>query len=256
MRHNSRSRSRSVNKERPHKYRNTKPYSTEKLRHNSRSHSRSLNEEITHNYRKLRHNAGSRSLSLNKEKHHRNFDSKTYLNKRKKNKSRSRSPSFNKEKRNRNSDSKICSHEKKRSKSRSCSKSSRRGEKIASLGEIRQSERISMSSSICKESVKKKRDSKSSQVNLKEVERAAKLKEMLENAEWREKERSDKVKKYRDSYAKEEEQQNQNRDCDSYFFKEIKKALNNYTSIESRLGANMNNIQRNERVMDSNFARK
>lgn len=89
-----------------------------------------------------------------------------------------------------------------------------------------------------------------------EADRGVKLAEMLKNAQWRENDRSLKVKQQREKFAMEFEHQNNDRNCDTYFFKEISKAINNYESIGSRLEANINNIQRNDKAMHINFARK
>uniref|UniRef100_A0A1A9WKX6 CBF1-interacting co-repressor CIR N-terminal domain-containing protein n=1 Tax=Glossina brevipalpis TaxID=37001 RepID=A0A1A9WKX6_9MUSC len=87
-------------------------------------------------------------------------------------------------------------------------------------------------------------------------EREAKLKEMMSNATWREKERFQKVQKHREAYDR-EEKHHQTRDFDKQFLsKELKKAMQNHSTVESRIKSNLNNIQRSSAAMDKNFARK
>ncbi|XP_061386702.1 pre-mRNA-splicing factor CWC25 homolog [Musca vetustissima] len=91
---------------------------------------------------------------------------------------------------------------------------------------------------------------------LTDEEKQQRLKEMMANAEWREEERSHAVRKHREDYAREEEQ-NKNREFDKDFLnKEVKKAIANQTSVGSRLRANLNNIQRTSSSMNDNFIRK
>ncbi|EDW54037.1 pre-mRNA-splicing factor CWC25 homolog [Drosophila sechellia] len=91
---------------------------------------------------------------------------------------------------------------------------------------------------------------------LSEADREARLREMMDNATWREADRSQVVRKHREAYAR-EEAQNRERDFDKEFInKEVKKAIANHNSIGDRIRANLNNIQRTASSMDSNFARK
>lgn len=79
---------------------------------------------------------------------------------------------------------------------------------------------------------------------------------MMVNAEWREEERTHAVRKHREDYAREEEQ-NKSREFDKDFLnKEVKKAIANQTSVGSRLRANLNNIQRTSSSMNDNFIKK
>lgn len=79
---------------------------------------------------------------------------------------------------------------------------------------------------------------------------------MMDNATWREADRSQVVRKHREAYAR-EEAQNRDRDFDKEFInKEVKKAIANQNSIGDRIRANLNNIQRTASSMDTNFARK
>ncbi|KAH8393824.1 hypothetical protein KR215_001007, partial [Drosophila sulfurigaster] len=91
---------------------------------------------------------------------------------------------------------------------------------------------------------------------LSDSEREARLREMMDNATWREADRTKVVQKHREEYAR-EEAQHQARDFDQQFInKEVKKAIDNQTSIGNRIRSNLNNIQRNSSAMDANFARK
>ncbi|KAH8234003.1 hypothetical protein KR032_010153, partial [Drosophila birchii] len=91
---------------------------------------------------------------------------------------------------------------------------------------------------------------------LSEADREARLREMMDNATWREADRSQVVHKHREAYAR-EEAQNRDRDFDKEFInKEVKKAIANQNSISDRIRANRNNIQRTSSSMDTNFARK
>ncbi|KAH8412869.1 hypothetical protein KR009_006367, partial [Drosophila setifemur] len=97
---------------------------------------------------------------------------------------------------------------------------------------------------------------KAAKPKLSEADREARLREMMDNASWREADRSQAVRKHREAYAK-EEAQNQNRGFDKEFInKEVRKAIDNQTSIADRIRANLNNIQRTASSMDTNFARK
>ncbi|XP_026843207.1 pre-mRNA-splicing factor CWC25 homolog [Drosophila persimilis] len=91
---------------------------------------------------------------------------------------------------------------------------------------------------------------------LSEADREARLREMMDNATWREADRTQAVRKHREAYAR-EEAQNRERDFDKEFInKEVKKAISNHNSIGDRIRANLNNIQRTSSAMDTNFARK
>ncbi|KAH8349245.1 hypothetical protein KR067_004852, partial [Drosophila pandora] len=91
---------------------------------------------------------------------------------------------------------------------------------------------------------------------LSQADREARLREMMDNATWREADRSQAVRKHREAYAR-EEAQHQEREFDKEFInKEVKKAIANQNSIGDRIRANLNNIQRTASSMDTNFARK
>ncbi|KAH8337564.1 hypothetical protein KR074_006873, partial [Drosophila pseudoananassae] len=91
---------------------------------------------------------------------------------------------------------------------------------------------------------------------LTQADRDARLREMMDNATWREADRSQAVRKHREAYAQ-EEAQHQEREFDKEFInKEVKKAIANQNSIGDRIRANLNNIQRTASSMNTNFARK
>jgi hypothetical protein len=92
-------------------------------------------------------------------------------------------------------------------------------------------------------------------LKLSEEELERKRMEMMDNAAWREKDRKQHVKKY---YEKEEmEKIEHEKEFDKDFMsRNIKHAQNNVQSLESRIRSNLNNIQRNDRSMNDNFARK
>jgi len=98
---------------------------------------------------------------------------------------------------------------------------------------------------------KKKNDKKSCDAE-KEAEKARKLAEMMDNANWREEQRANKVKAYR---KKEEEDSNLAEHDPEFLRRELRKAAAN-SSVESRIKSNKHNIQRGIGAMDSNFARR
>ncbi|XP_019845142.2 pre-mRNA-splicing factor CWC25 homolog [Bactrocera dorsalis] len=95
-----------------------------------------------------------------------------------------------------------------------------------------------------------------SQKKLSNEEKEARLREMMENASWREEDRVKAVQKHREANAR-EEQQYKNQDFDKEFInKEVKKAIATQSSIGSRIRSNLNNIQRTSAAMNSNFTKK
>lgn len=90
---------------------------------------------------------------------------------------------------------------------------------------------------------------------LTDAEMEEKRLEMLKNAEWREKDREQKIKRYNDE-EKREADKNASKEFDHNFLnKQLRKAAENET-VESRIKSNLNNIQRSSRAMDTNFARR
>lgn len=79
--------------------------------------------------------------------------------------------------------------------------------------------------------------------------------EMMKNADWREKDREQIVKRHRES--EEREKTNHEKEFDASFLnRHMKKAQDQIGSVESRIKSNLNNIQRSGRTMDSNFAKR
>lgn len=91
---------------------------------------------------------------------------------------------------------------------------------------------------------------------LSEEEKQKRLAEMQSNAEWRDDERRRNVNKYRAETAREEAERQKDTFDRDYINKELHKAMANQNSVESRLRANKNNIQRSSGAMDSNFAKR
>lgn len=89
-------------------------------------------------------------------------------------------------------------------------------------------------------------------VELTDEERERKLREMMANASWRDKERVLNVKKYREQEKKETTEKTYNKD----FIRKQLMAAAEHGTVASRIKSNINNIQRSGRAMDSNFARR
>lgn len=87
---------------------------------------------------------------------------------------------------------------------------------------------------------------------LTEEEKERRRKEMMENAAWRDVERTKNVKRYRDKDAK--ETANQDYDPDFVHKQLLKSAAS--STVESRIKANINSIQRSKNDMNSHFSRR
>jgi len=85
-------------------------------------------------------------------------------------------------------------------------------------------------------------------------DKQAKLAEMMANASWREDQRSQRVQKYREGQAKEDEEAKRDHDP-SFMNRELKRAQESLT-VEGRITANKYKIQRGVGDMDKNFARR
>lgn len=90
---------------------------------------------------------------------------------------------------------------------------------------------------------------------LSDAERAQRLAEMQANAEWRDSDRRRAVGEYRAAERAEQSVQQEQFDHD-FANKAMQKAMASQLSVESRLRANKNNIQRSATAMDENFARR
>ena len=95
---------------------------------------------------------------------------------------------------------------------------------------------------------------KPSSKGIDEDERAKKLREMMENANWREEQRAEKVSKHRRKEGDEEKARMHKYDP-SFITKELAKAADS-GSVEKRIQANRHNIQRGTSSMTENFARR
>ncbi|XP_063236924.1 pre-mRNA-splicing factor CWC25 homolog [Bacillus rossius redtenbacheri] len=89
---------------------------------------------------------------------------------------------------------------------------------------------------------------------LSEAEMESRRREMVDNAKWREAVREKNVAKYRAEDRRERLQQGRNYDAD-FSRKQLSYAASK-SSIESRIKSKVNNIQRSERSMHENFARR
>merc|ERR1712029_1074328 len=85
-------------------------------------------------------------------------------------------------------------------------------------------------------------------------EKQAKLAEMMANAEWRDKERTERVNKHRREQDKEEEEHLGVHDK-NFMTRELARAQSNLT-VEGRLTANKYKLQRGHGDMDKNFAKR
>lgn len=89
---------------------------------------------------------------------------------------------------------------------------------------------------------------------LTEEEKEQRRKEMMANAVWRDKEREKNVKTYREQEKKEE--QNSDKSYNKDFIRKQLVVATEVGTVASRIKANINNIQRSGRAMDTNFAKR
>ncbi|XP_046468894.1 pre-mRNA-splicing factor CWC25 homolog [Neodiprion pinetum] len=87
---------------------------------------------------------------------------------------------------------------------------------------------------------------------LTEDEKERRRQEMMVNASWRDKEREQNVKRYRDEEKREISDKTYNKE----FIRKQLAVAAEVGTVESRIKANMNNIQRSRRAMDTNFAKR
>lgn len=99
--------------------------------------------------------------------------------------------------------------------------------------------------------IEEKKWVKQKQTRLTEDEKEQRRKEMMENAEWKQKNRP-KLK----SIDQEEKELLKNYKDDPVFLKKYLLKHNESSSVESRIKSNMNNVQRRKGDMDSHFARR
>ncbi|PNF42796.1 hypothetical protein B7P43_G13620 [Cryptotermes secundus] len=88
---------------------------------------------------------------------------------------------------------------------------------------------------------------------LSEKEKEQKRQEMMNNAKWREKEREKNVAIYK---AEDEKEKNQIKEYNGDFLRKQLSYAASQGSVESRIKANINHIQRSGREMNKNFARR
>lgn len=92
-------------------------------------------------------------------------------------------------------------------------------------------------------------------IKLTEAEKEDKRREMMNNANERDKEREKYVSNYRDQEKKQEAMEKKHKYKDDFVEKHLREAAK-FTSVESRIKSNVYNIQRSNRHMDTNFAKR
>ncbi|XP_055541913.1 pre-mRNA-splicing factor CWC25 homolog [Wyeomyia smithii] len=90
---------------------------------------------------------------------------------------------------------------------------------------------------------------------LTEEEIEARRKAMMQNAEWRDKERKKNVRRYEDEDHKEEQKDKRSKYDKNFITEQFKHAANNET-VEKRIKSNRNNIQRAGGSMNDHFAKR
>jgi hypothetical protein len=111
-----------------------------------------------------------------------------------------------------------------------------------------------------KEELKPKREApkkfdKTVKSKLTDEEKEKRYREMLLNANWREKDREQNVKRYNDEEEKERKTFEKDFDRD-FINRNLKNAQAQIGSLESRIKSNVNNIQRSGQSMNQNFAKR
>ncbi|XP_024081801.1 pre-mRNA-splicing factor CWC25 homolog isoform X2 [Cimex lectularius] len=91
-------------------------------------------------------------------------------------------------------------------------------------------------------------------VKLSEKEKEDKLREMMINAKWREEARKKNVQIYKE--VEKRESKKNDKEYDTEFMKKQMSLATSDASVEQRIKANINNIQRSGFAMDKNFARR
>lgn len=87
--------------------------------------------------------------------------------------------------------------------------------------------------------------------NLKEERR----RKMMDNAVWRDEERTSRVRKQREDLKKEEHSFQTTKYDENFISKQVRNAISNQTNVESRIRSNLNNVQRTSAAM-SKFTKK
>ncbi|XP_026473146.1 pre-mRNA-splicing factor CWC25 homolog [Ctenocephalides felis] len=102
--------------------------------------------------------------------------------------------------------------------------------------------------------VTKKHNTSHKRPRLTDEEIEARRKEMLENAQWRDKQLERNIKKYQEEDRREQDKNSS--DFDTEFLKKQMARATEKDTLERRIKSNINNIQRSGRSMDMNFARR
>uniref|UniRef100_A0A224XQP0 Putative pre-mrna-splicing factor cwc25 n=1 Tax=Panstrongylus lignarius TaxID=156445 RepID=A0A224XQP0_9HEMI len=99
-----------------------------------------------------------------------------------------------------------------------------------------------------------KKSSCKEQQKLTEEEKAKRLREMTENVAWRNQLTKKSIKRYKDEEKKEKEVND--KDYDEGFLRRQMALATSHVTVHERIKSNVNNIQRSERHMSENFARR
>lgn len=102
--------------------------------------------------------------------------------------------------------------------------------------------------------ITKKHSTSHKRPRLTDEEIEARRKEMLENAQWRDKQLERNIKKYQEEDRREQDKNSS--DFDTEFLKKQMARATEKDTLERRIKSNINNIQRSGRSMDMNFARR
>lgn len=247
--HSESRRSRSKSKDRSRRETDRERHS--KKRHHSRSRSRSSEERNTNQRQrgKTEHRHDPKELSKYTEERTFKKTSKRKV-KNKTESSDSGSDSSSEDNLRHSRKSSETSGDEKRKKKQSWGLVKADGSKIK-LSERSRDERVIDKPKKAPDILTKEIEKRVKPQNLTEAEKELRRREMMENAVWRDRERETNVKRYRENDAKESKQEF---DPD-FVHKELMKSANTST-VESRIKANRNNIQRSRGDMNSHFSRR
>ncbi|XP_067624286.1 pre-mRNA-splicing factor CWC25 homolog [Eurosta solidaginis] len=214
------------------------------------------NESIAKSKKRVDRNAKYTKQTSDRRRRSREHD---YSDKQRNHRSRSQSTQKSRNRQKRSSTRSPERRPRKRELSQSprkCS-TSRSPQRHVRSGNRNENERnITQSSSSSTANKTSSNSSKVLQGKFSDAEKEARLREMMENASWREEDRVKSVKKQREANAREEDQYKTQEFDKEFINKEVKKAIATHSSVGSRIRSNLNNIQRTSAAMNSNFTRK
>lgn len=125
------------------------------------------------------------------------------------------------------------------------------GSKIKLSEKSRYDKEVEKSKKVPEKNVTKLPEKSAKPVKLSEEEKERRRQEMMKNAQWRDKEREQTVRRYRENDARESKQEFD----PNFLHKELLKSANSST-VEGRIKSNINNIQRSKSDMNSHFSRR